>query len=377
MSAPSGKAFDAIQVFIRGLLPRALMMRVGNEGLQIKNGTDVVVLTFNRGQLDDFEQVLEGNQPTRYSSGIKSDLYFLIYVALGREGMIPDLRIVEVLFDEEDRDWLQTCRLSETRFSSDLAKALYEGLLELQSSLRLTLESEVEVPEVRRELGVVESLTAYYKQHGHLNSPDVHLESLSYLKAAALCRILRLQIAKAAANSPRAKRAFDQIIYEIVAEFWAGRPYNRIKLPPAVHDFMAQLTRPGPSAQPVHRSHVDIGPALEKLDIRLRDRWRGAWAALSSDNSDRVSQASNSMVEVLDQVIDRVRGTKEFREYLDDRFPEQAGLVLATRIWITEAKNGLQRVKHHTKEQSPQTAEDLMHQAEWIVSVLLRQIIRG
>jgi hypothetical protein len=94
---------------------------------------------------------------------------------------------------------------------------------------------------------------------------------------------------------------------------------------------------------------------------------------LQSDNPDRVSQATNSMVEVLNQVIDRVRGAKEFKDHLTDRFPEQAGVVLATRKWITEVKNGLQGVKHHTAEQSPQVAEDLMHQAEWIVNLLLRR----
>jgi hypothetical protein len=71
--------------------------------------------------------------------------------------------------------------------------------------------------------------------------------------------------------------------------------------------------------------------------------------------------------------IDRLRGTKEFKDYLADRFPDQAGVVLATRKWITEFKNGLQGVKHHATEQSPLLAEDLMHQAEWIVNLLLRR----
>jgi hypothetical protein len=79
------------------------------------------------------------------------------------------------------------------------------------------------------------------------------------------------------------------------------------------------------------------------------------------------------MVEVLNQVIDRVRGAKEFQDYLKDRFPDQVGVVLATRKWISEVKNGLQGIKHHPTEQAPQLAEDLMHQAEWIANLLLRQ----
>jgi len=35
------------------------------------------------------------------------------------------------------------------------------------------------------------------------------------------------------------------------------------------------------------------------------------------------------MVEVLDKVIDRVRGGKQFKEFLADRFPKQAEVVMA------------------------------------------------
>ena len=373
MPDPFTAAFDAIHAFIRSILPRAEMTRVGSEQLLVRNGADSIMLQFSREQLEDFEIVMGGNQPVRYSQGIKNDLYYCVYVALGMEGMIADVRIFGILLNEEDRDWMGSCRLSETRFSAEFANALYESLIELQSSLRSTLDLDVEVPEVEAELSIVQSLTKYYEEHKHLNCPNVHLENLSYLKAAGLCWIRRLQKAKATVVSSRAKLAYDKKIYKIVHQFWVAQPYNRIKLPPAMQDFVAQQNRSVPSTQPVHRPHVDIGPVLEKLDVRLRNRWRGAWAALQSDNPDRVSQATNSMVEVLDQVIDRVPGTKEFKDHLADRFPGQVGVVLAARKWITEVKNGLQGVKHHPTEQSQQLAEDLMHQAEWIVDLLVRR----
>jgi hypothetical protein len=182
-----------------------------------------------------------------------------------------------------------------------------------------------------------------------------------------------LQIAKFNLASPRAKQAYDKKIYGVVQDFWVAHPYNKIKLPQAIHDLVAQWNRPDSVSPPTYRPHVDIGPVLQTLDSRLKDRWRGAWAALQSDNPDRVSQATNSMVEVLDQVIDRVRGAKRFHEYLQDRFPDQAGVVVAARKWISEVKSSLQGIKHHSREQSPQLAQDLMHQAERIVSLLLRQ----
>jgi hypothetical protein len=372
LSAPSSAALDAISIFIRSFLPQAQITRAADSQLRVRNGIEEIVLPFNRDQLDDLGAVIEGGQPVRYSRGIKNDLHYRVYVALGLAGMIPDINMFEVLINEEDRDWLESCRVSETRFNEETAKELCHGLIELQTSLRLTLQSGVEVPEVKAELVIVESLTNHYEIHKNLNSPDVRLDSLTYIKAAALSWISRLQRAKDAVAGRRAKLAFDKKIFGIVQQFWLATPYNRIKLPPAVHDWVEQRSHPGATPKPAHQSHIDIGTLLEKLDVRLKDRWRGAWAALQSNNPDRVSQATNSMVEVLDQVIDRVRGAKEFKAYLADRFPQQSEVVLATRAWISKVKDGLQRLKHNTKEQPPEAAQDLIHQAEWIVNLLLR-----
>src|SRR5687767_9006201 len=126
MSAPFSAAFDAISAFIRRVLPRAEITRVGSNQLQVRNDADRITLTFSNEQLDDFEVVLEGNQPRRYSQGIESDFHHSVYVALGTEGMIPDLQISGILLNEESRDWLESVRVSETRFSAESAKALFE-----------------------------------------------------------------------------------------------------------------------------------------------------------------------------------------------------------------------------------------------------------
>jgi hypothetical protein len=78
-------AFDAIEVFIRGILPRAEVTRAGNEQLHVRNDAQSITLTFNRSQLDDFGVVLRGNQSVRYSNGIRGDFYLPVYVALGIE----------------------------------------------------------------------------------------------------------------------------------------------------------------------------------------------------------------------------------------------------------------------------------------------------
>ena len=93
---------------------------------------------------------------------------------------------------------------------------------------------------------------------------------------------------------------------------------------------------------------------------------------LTSDIEDRVSQATNSMVEVLKGVIGAVCGSREFRDVLNEQYPDSSEFILKTRAWISETKDGLERVKHHPDAQSPILAEALMEAAELIIRVLLR-----
>ena len=278
------KAREAIEVFIRSMLPRAEMTWVGNEQLHVGNGVLSIRLPLNDSQLDDFETVLAGGQPVGYSNGLRSDLYLRIYVALGLEGMVPQWRITDILLKEEERDWATSLRV-QTQFDAETAKALYDGLETLATSLKLTLKSDIDLPDVRAELGTVENLITYYEKQGHLNDRGAELGSLSYLKAAAVCWILKLEDAKAATSSPRARAAYDEKIFGVVQRFWVAEPMNRVEPPPALRDYIAQRNRASRATEPAHQPRFDIGPALEKLDPRLKARWEGGWAALRSEKS--------------------------------------------------------------------------------------------
>ena len=75
-------------------------------------------------------------------------------------------------------------------------------------------------------------------------------------------------------------------------------------------------------ASTYHRAHVPdstqtrLRELLEKFDASLMRRWEGAWAALESDNPDHLSQAANSMVELLDQVLGKVCAGTDLATYL-------------------------------------------------------------
>lgn len=230
MRQPFTKAFDNIEVFVRSVIPTAKMQRVGSEDLQIINGSVSTVVRFGMSQLEDFETVLEGHLPVPYANGVKNGIQFRIYIALGVAGMIPDVRISTLILQDE-RDWLRQCRLLNTHYSGEQAKSMYEGLKALKDSLSRTLNLDVELPDVQKELDVVSPLVQFYEREGHLRSPEVTLESLTYLKAAMVYWIMALENKKKASEViARVRVAYDVKIYGIVQQLQAD-PYDRIKLP--------------------------------------------------------------------------------------------------------------------------------------------------
>jgi len=111
---------------------------------------------------------------------------------------------------------------------------------------------------------------------------------------------------------------------------------------------------------------------LDRLDPRLRRRRDGAWAALHSDNPDRLSQAANSMVELLDQVIGQVCIDTDLATFLMNRYPNQkTEWVGATRQWIGRTKDNLHSAKHHVDLQSEQVTKTLLSTTENILLLIL------
>lgn len=380
MRQPFIKAFDNIEVFIRSVIPTAKMRRVGSEDLQIINGSVSTVVRFEMSQLEDFETVLEGHLPVPYANGIKNGIQYRIYIALGVAGMIPDVRISTLILQDE-RDWLRQCRLLNTHYSGEQAKSMYEGLKVLEASLSRTLNLDVELPEVQKELDVVSPLVQFYEREGHLRSPEVTLESLTYLKAAMVCWIMALENKKASEVVARVRAAYDVKIYGIAQQLQAD-PYDRIKLPTAIYDYVARLQQGSgvkagikalakPHGKQSQADQIDV--LLNRLNPRFSERRVGAWEALRSENPDRLSQAANSMVELLDQVIKRLCNGAEFKDYLNAKFNSAATTkwVITLRASIAETKSHLHTVKHHTDPQSEKLTEELMRHTESILRIIL------
>lgn len=264
-------------------------------------------------------------------------------------------------------------------FDGEFCEVLYRGLTLLLASIEKTLKSGLQLPEVESEKCAVDNLIRFYKENGHLTSRGAEMESLAYLKVAAVCVILEKEEAKKGIEIPRVRKAIDRDIYSIVSRI-RNDPFRDIKLPEAMHDYASQQSGTAPQEhQPYVREGAlepeqeKLSVLLDRLDPRLRRRWEGAWEALNSDNADRLSQAANSMVELLDQVIGQVCKGVDLASYLREKYQthQKTEWVDATRKWIGKTKDSLHSAKHHVDHQSEQLTKALLITAESIILVIL------
>ena len=66
------------------------------------------------------------------------------------------------------------------------------------------------------EKDYIDGLIEYSQKHGHLNSKGVGVESLGFLKAAAVCEIIEKEKHRSQVQVPRVKREIVRGIYRIV-----------------------------------------------------------------------------------------------------------------------------------------------------------------
>jgi len=119
---------------------------------------------------------------------------------------------------------------------------------------------------------------------------------------------------------------------------------------------------------------------LNKINPALKKKRTGAWDTFRSDNPDKLSQAANSMVELLSQVLNSVCKGKKLGEFLKEKYKddfweefskEEAKWIDATVEWISKTKNNLERVKHHIDYRLENIAETLLINCERIILIIV------
>jgi hypothetical protein len=373
MYLPHQHSIELLKCFLEATVAGARV--TGNQdhsAIEVEKGGQRISLPLGQAELDDLEEALTNERlPISYKNGQKADAMLGALVAVGRAGMAADVELLKVMVIDVSRDWNLSVVIRGASFPAETARKIYEAVTSLNAmAARQLAEAGVPVESLEKEMEVLSAIKSQYETRGNLNDTELSGRTLSYIKAAVGCWLLNLERQKANATAPRVKEALSKWIFEIFGQYWTASPYNRIPLPHIFRDYLAdqktalKADQIGPS--------IDIGPLLLRVDQRLESRWRGAWDALRSENPDKVSQAANSMVEVVDKVIGSVCGEKQFTNVLAELYPEQQEVIEATRKYIAALKNTLQSVKHETNAQQVHTAEDLMHAAEGIIRTLLR-----
>jgi hypothetical protein len=118
-----------------------------------------------------------------------------------------------------------------------------------------------------------------------------------------------------------------------------------------------------------------IDELLDQLDPNLKAKRIGAWQTFKSDNPDRFSQAANSMVELLNQVISQLCKGSTFAEYLAQRFESDKNIkwVESTRKFIGDTKSNLHRIKNHKDYHNENMVETLLSVTERLIHMLLER----
>lgn len=371
------KSIRYIKDFLASLAPEAIVHCGPDFIFHINLQGEHTEVEFDRSDLEDFEVAIERFRDTSYFHTLENRIRFRIFVALGAKGLISCVQISAELLREKG-EWLKSLR-TDVAFDGDFCAILYRGLALLSSSIERTLSSGLKLPEVEAEKRTVDNLKRFYEEKGHLTSQGAEMESLSYLKAAAICAIMEKEKARAEQRIPRLRKAIDAEIYSIVARIRKD-PFRDIRLPEAVHDYVIQQSAIDAPKTPKFVREVAPDPEqskldalLERLDPRLRRRREGAWEALRSANPDRLSQAANSMVELLDQVIGQVCKGSDLPTFLKTKYQthQKTEWVEATRKWIAQTKDNLHSAKHHIDHQSEQLTKALLTTAESIILVIL------
>ena len=336
-------------------------------------------IIFDRDIMDDFEMAIEKYTETDYYYTLENAVKFKVYISLGQEGFIPNLDISSELLNEK-REWLKDYKV-DVLFEKKLCKILYEGLKKISNFLNKVLKRHnLDLNNIKEDKNYIDKLIRYYEENnGSLSSPGVGVESIGFLKAAAVCEIIEKEEIKKQETMRRVVKEIDKEIYSIVSELRKG-PFIGIRLPECIYEYAKQNKTHAETRIVEKKRNVvkkeekdKLDKLLEKLNPVLKNKRQGVWGTFNSNNPDRLSQSASSMVELLSQVIKNVCKGKKLAEYLKEKYQtkEETVWVEATVKWISETKANLQRIKHHTNYKLEKITKILLDHAESIILIIL------
>lgn len=239
-------ATDYIEKLIKELLPECKVELLNNihsfDGytfLVTINSTRIPI-KYSFELIEDFNVALEKLRNTLYYYSLISKVRFIALTKLAEEGLLDTYLISEEFFSEK-RDWIKEYRVN-IKLDKEFTQFILEGLNELSKFLaNIISNSKYNVEGIIYEKNYIDSLITYHKEEGNLDSKGAETESLSFLKAAALCKILLLEEEREKQVIPRIKISITKTIIFIVAKL-RSTPFLDIKLPECIYDYKLSIT---------------------------------------------------------------------------------------------------------------------------------------
>jgi len=223
-------------------------------------------IMFRESEIDDFEIALSKDRDTPYFFSLEGDIKFKIYIELQKKGWLPKLNISNEIINEK-RKWLKTYE-KDVKFGKKMTGLLADGLLYILNIFNSLLQDHKPLPlgDIERHKKNLEQIYGYYKKNNHLNSAKAGIESLQYLKAAAVSKIIELESQKEKTLITRIAQAIDEEIYYIVDKL-RGAPFLDIKLP----DFIITIKEVSPiPLKEIHPSTTNLGKQVIFNDNNLQ-----------------------------------------------------------------------------------------------------------
>jgi len=201
--------------------------------LRIEHRGTVYKIEFSRDIIDDFDIALSKRKNTNYFYGLEGKIKFGIYMELGEKGLMSELCISDEIINEK-RDWHRRYR-TNLNFNEKMTAILSDGLQYLINSFDSLLKKykSLTLEDIRNHNKNIETIYTFYKKNNHLNSEGIEIESLQYLKAATVAKIIDLEHQKQKTPIIRIAQAIDEEIFYIVEKL-RREPFLDIQLP----DFM-------------------------------------------------------------------------------------------------------------------------------------------
>ncbi|MHB9155192.1 MAG: toll/interleukin-1 receptor domain-containing protein [Endomicrobiales bacterium] len=199
---------------------------------------------FSRLLIEGFENSFDDETTEQHIRG-KSAIQYNIFCTLGKEGIFrPDFRISKKIF-EEIGIWKSISENKDISLSPSFTENIIYGLNKLKDYLdhkHQSTRSNIFKGDVEK----IERIIKHANKHnGSLDGSRVPYDSLGFLKAAALLKIIDIEQSKEKETSKRMQKEYDVQIYELVSEM--HKHFMDVKLPDCASEYYADLDKPNSS----------------------------------------------------------------------------------------------------------------------------------